>query len=441
MSLLLASLMALVVAQQLFAMPMSLGPGMSVENALLYVVAGALAFKIAVQRNLRFELRGLHMCFAVLLIYTALSIPAAALIADYWGYRPLAAIIAFKARMFDQFVFFAVFFYGLRSSQSALNVLKALLLMTAIANLVALLDAWGIVEAAGLVERDDGRAQGVMGESNQSAAFIASFLPGLAAFAFMTRGFTRLVWIAGLVISGAAMTISASRGGFLSTIVAVICGLFYFRRYISGRAIMTAAAIGAVILAIVLPIIASKYGWLLVNRIVDDSTSSNLAGASSGRLGIWSGALSVMAESPLSFFTGFGWFAYDAMPFRFATHNHYLSLWFDLGLVGLIYGTALLVFAMRIATRAVQFAPAAYRPVLMSFAIGTLAISIATFFVNLYTPWLWFWAYAGLALRIAANALSAHAESTATARSANIAATAKQDPFGWVSPAAQGTHR
>jgi hypothetical protein len=438
MSLLLGSLMALVISQQLFAMPLSLGPGLSVENALLYVVAGTLAFKIAVQRNIRYELRGFHTCFAVLLIYAALSIPAAALVGNYWGYKPLVAVISYKSRLFDQFIFFAVFFYGLRNTRSAVGVLKALLLMTAIANLVAILDAYGVVDAAGLIEREDGRAQGVMGESNQSAAFNATFLPGLVALAFMTRGPMRLVWIGGFAVSAAAMMISASRGGLLAVIVATLWGLFYFRRFISGRSIVTAAAIGAVILAIVLPIMASKYGLLLFNRLVDDSTNSNLAGASSGRLEIWAGALAVMTDSPLSFLTGFGWDAYNAMPFRYATHNHYLALWFDLGLVGLFCGVAVLVGSIGIAGRAAPTASTANRAILIAFAIGALAITIAAFFVNLFTPWLWFWAYAGLALRIAANSQRIAHSATAKAVTSKLS---MKDPFGWLGAPPQGTHR
>src|SRR5690606_37967743 len=78
MSLLLAALMALNVAEQVFALPLSLGPGLSAENALLYVVLAALLFKMAVQRTFRFELRELHVCFVVLIAYAALSIIAAA---------------------------------------------------------------------------------------------------------------------------------------------------------------------------------------------------------------------------------------------------------------------------------------------------------------------------------------------------------------------------
>jgi O-antigen ligase len=431
MILLLVGLMTLVSAQMLLALPLSLGPGLSAENAFLYVVFGALALRFGVGGNFRLELRSLHMCFVVLLVYAALSIAVAALVVQYPRYEILKAIMAFKARLADQFVFFAVFFYGVQGTRNALSVLKALLLLTTLANLGALLDAWGILDAPGLVDRADGRAQGIMGESNQSAAFIACFLPGLVAFALTSKGLARLVWLGGVTVSLTAMIISASRGGVLALLVATIWAAVYFRRYISARTVIATAGFGLLASLIVMPLIVSKYGWLLVNRFVSDTTSSDLAGASSGRIEIWTGALSVMANSPLSFITGFGWDVYNAMPFRFATHNHYVSLWFDLGLVGLIAGTALFVMAARTALKAFNHAGETERAVLGAFATGTLAIAVATFFVNLYTPWLWYWAYAGLVMRIAVNHQIEERREAAEESSARAVAPV-QDAYGWV---------
>lgn len=431
MTLLLSGLLTLVAAQILFALPLSVAPGLSAENALMYLVAGALVFKMGVQQRFRFELRDLHVCFAILLVYAAISIATAALVVQYPGYKVLKAIFAYKARLVDQFVFFVVFFYGVQESRSALNVLKVMLAMTALSNLGALLDAWGLIQAAGLVERGDGRAQGIMGESNQSAAFIACFLPGLVAFALQSSGVRRLLWIGGVTVSVVAMFISASRGGVLALILATAWAALHFRRYVSARSIIATVALGAVILAVSLPLIVSKYGWLLVNRFVSDSTSSDLAGASSGRIEIWSTALAVMERSPLSFITGFGWDVYDAMPFRFATHNHYLALWFDLGLVGLVGGTALLVLVARAALKAVPAAVNPYRSVLIAFVTGTVALAIAIFFVNLYTPWLWFWAYAGVVMRIVANQ-RAHTQEQTRETVAEPLQESHRDAYGWV---------
>lgn len=433
MSLLLAGLMALLAAERLFALPLSMGPGLSLENALLYVVAGTLAFKIGVQRNFRFELRELHVCFVILLAYATLSIVAASLVVQYPGYGLIKSVISLKSRWVDQFVYFLVFFYGLQYSRSAYNVLKMVVLITVIANAIALLDTFGYIEAAGLEERDDGRIQGVMGESNQSAAFIASFLPALTAFALLAMGWRRLVWIAGLIVTSAAMIISASRGGFLAVIVSSIWGMVRFRRHVSARSVLSAVALAVLVLVVSLPFILAEYGWLLTNRIVGDTTSSDMVGASSGRLDIWANAFATMTKSPVTFLSGFGWNVYNTMPFRLAPHNHYVALWFDLGLVGLVCGAALLVIVARAAASAVPFATEKYRPVLIAFAIGTVAIGFATFFVDLYTPWLWFWAYAGLVMRIAVNTWAQARVQTTVATAPQTPQQPVRDPFGWVS--------
>lgn len=433
MSFLLAGLMTLIVAQRLFALPLSLGPGLSVENALLYVVLAVLLFKMAVQRTFRFELRELHVCFFLLIGYAAVSIVAAAIIVQYPGYKTFQAIVTLKSRLVDQLVYFAVFFYGLQQSRSAFNVLKIVFVLMIAANLIALLDAWGYVEAAGLVEREDGRAQGVMGESNQSAAFIAAFLPGLAGLALMSTGLSRLFWIGGTFVAVAAMLISASRGAVVALFLAGVWALVLFRQYISGRVVAGALAIVAFVAVLASTILSARYGSLLMDRFISDSTSVDIVDVSSGRLDIWSNALAVMAQEPITFLSGYGWYVYKSMPFRLSPHNHYLALWFELGLVGLICGTAVLVLAVRAAVGAIGTVRSEYRNVLIAFAIGTMAIAIATFFVDLFTPWLWYWAYAGLVLRIAVNARVQARERAVPV--AERPAIVKPDMFGWVSTA------
>lgn len=429
MSFLLSALMALVAAEQLFALPLSVAPGLSVENALLYVMLGALIFKMALQRTVRFELRALHVCFIALIAYAVLSLIVSALVVQYPGYRTLKYIISIKARLVDQFVFFAVFFYGLHQSRSAYGVLKVLLMMVVLMNVVALLDGFGYMEAPGLIEREDGRAQGVMGESNQSAAFIATFLPALVGMTLMSGGIARLVWFGGLLVCAAAIFISASRGGLVAAFVSAIWGLACFRKYVSVRSIATAAGMALLVLVIALPLVMSQYGALLESRFVGDTSSVDIVDVSSGRLDIWANLLATMAQVPLTFLSGYGWEVYDWMPFRLSPHNHYLALWFDLGLVGLLCGISMLVIVARAAIKAVPLLSDPYRSVVMSFAIGTVAIATATFFVDLYTPWLYFWAYAGLVMRIVVNAGSPPQTVIETKPAA--VPLSKHDSFGW----------
>ncbi len=89
------------------------------------------------------------------------------------------------------------------------------------------------------------------------------------------------------------------------------------------------------------------------------------------------------------------------MPFRFSPHNHYLALWFNLGLVGLIYRRATCCSP----PSGAHAAPAwksrpPVRGQLIAFVVGAIAVCAAVFFVDLYDPWYYFWMYTGVVMRM-----------------------------------------
>jgi O-antigen ligase len=436
MRLLLALLIVLIVVTDILDLGLSMGPGLSVKNAMLYVIAVALVFKMIVQQNFVFDLRALHTCFALLIGYSLLSLFTAYFVVEYPRYSLIESGISLKSRLIDHAIFFLVFFYGLRGSRTAHSLLKVLLLAVVIGNGVALLNALGVISIGDMEQRRDGRMTGVMGESNQDAAFVSLFIPALAGAMMAGRGLWRLLWLAGLIFSVGVIVLTASRGAFVGIFVSAMCGVLLFRRYFPVGRMLAAAGGAAVIAVLVFAVMSIEYGDLLYKRIVGDSVSSDMVGASSGRIEIWSTALAAMAKNPLTFLTGFGWNVYWSMPFRLSPHNHYLSLWFNVGLVGLVCGTAILVLAGREAFKALPYAEREYHWVLISFVIGTIAISVATFFVDLYTPWLWYWAYAGLVLRIAVNARAQRAQQVQQPMRTSVPSPAR-DPFGWVRTARQ----
>lgn len=426
MRFMLAAVVMFVAISDIFAWNPGLAPGLSTKNALLYMLAAALALKLTVGRNFTWELRGLHVAFAVLILYAILSMLAAAFVVDYPRYKIVASAINLKSRLVDQAIFFLVFFYALSETRNAYAMIKWMLIAAMFANIIAVLDAWGFVQVGELEERADGRMQGVMGESNQYAAFVITFLPALVAAVMWSRGVRRMFWLVGLMISTGAMIMAVSRGAFVAVLVASVWGALLLRRHISAQRVVSIAGAFALVLLVALAILSVRYGDLLYERVLGDSRSSDLVGASSGRTEIWSTAIAAMIDKPITLLTGFGWDVYWTMPFRYSPHNHYLALWFNLGVVGLICGVALLVCVVResrVAVDRVQLPE--YQAAIAAFLFGALAIAVATFFVDLYTPWLWFWAYAGLVMRIAVNAKRTEAstrERTAP-RSAN--------PYGW----------
>lgn len=414
-----------------------LAPGLSAKNALLYLLAAALVLKLTITRDFGFELRGVHVGFALLIGYAVLSMLAAAFVVGYDRYNLFQSAINLKSRLVDQAIFFLVFFYGLRESRNAFSIFKVLLCAVAIANLMAMLDAWGIVSIGDIEEREDGRMQGIMGESNQYAAFVTLFIPAFVAALFHSRGVRRLGWLVALLISTGALIMAVSRGAFVAVFVAAVWGGFLLRRHISASKVVGIAGAGLLVIVIAVAALSVRYGDLLYQRVLGDSSSSDIVGASSGRTEIWATAIARMADTPATLFTGFGWDVYWAMPFRYSPHNHYISLWFNLGLVGLVCGTMLLVYVVREARQAVDRTPVREQQlVLAGFVFGALGIAIATFFVDLYTPWLWFWAYAGLVMRIAVNTrIESRIESQAEVHG-ETAMGPRADAFGWVARAA-----
>ena len=108
-----------------------------------------------------------------------------------------------------------------------------------------------------------------------------------------------------------------------------------------------------------------------------------------------------------SLITGFGWDAYNAMPFHFATHNHYLSVWFELGIPGLAAFVFILAYVIVMARKALDAPSTLMRPYLLGFLFGMFPLTIAIFFGNLVNPWPYVWLYIGIAMRAAVLALEA----------------------------------
>lgn len=436
MRLLLTALIFFLTLSSVFAWDPGPAPGVKIKNVILYLLAIGLLFNFTIERKFKLELTPIQITFVVMIGYCILSYLAVVLFADYPRYDWLTSGFDLKNRPIDQMLFFLVFFYGVRTQKDAMFLLQCLVFSWVLSHAVAILDATGYVHIGDIDQRGDGRVQGAVGESNQYGAFVVLTLPAALAAAIASRGLWRWFWAGGAALTGITLIMTVSRGAFVATVFAALAGAYIFRRYLSVGRIFTwmvgAAAAGVVLLVVV---IGAGFGDLLYDRLITSVSSKDLGGTSSGRTEIWATAFEVMMESPVTLLTGFGWNAYWAMPFRFSPHNYYLAQWFNLGLPGLICSILLLVLPARVARQAAMIAAPNVRPLLIGFVLSTLAFAIATFFVDLYVPWLYFWAYAGLTMRLAMIARhDAHApvavESPAAAPSARRA-----DRYGWISAA------
>lgn len=407
-------------------------PGIKIKNALMYAIILGLFLRMTFQRY-RIQLPGMLTLWGVMVGYSIVTYAVIVLAIDYPHYDWLQSGLQLKNQMVDYMLLFLVFFYGLRSTEDAIVVLKVLLICFALSHIVAVLDALGYVQIGDIELRRDGRVQGTVGESNQYGALVALSLPAIAAAIFTTRGVWRLFWMAAAAMTALTLVMTVSRGAFVATAFAALLALYLFRHYVRPTKLVMAVASSLAVAVLALAVAYSLgFGDLLDRRMLGSAVkSSDLSGLSSGRTDIWASVMEVMLENPLTLLTGFGWNAYAAMPFRWATHNHYLWAWFNLGVPGLVCSVLLLVVPIKVALSASRVANAAIRPHLMGFVVGITAVAVALFFVNLYSPWLYVWAYIGIVMRIAVNVTEQPV--TAPARVSAAAAPAGQGrgAHGW----------
>lgn len=433
----LATTALFLLATEALNLELSLLPGLSAKNLLIYLIAVMLAMRLVVGRGSVMDAGKLQGAFIVQIGYALITMLVGVMLIQYPRYEFFDSFIKLKGTLIDQYIFFLVFLFGVQSGDEAIKVIKGLLLGVLCVNAVTVLDAMGVLEV-GLRIRDDGRVGGAMGESNQYAGFIVAFLPATIAMAVAARGFMRLFWLGAALVGSLALVMTASRGGFVGLAMACATGAYLYRHLISYSRV-AGWALGSLVLLVVV-VALSPYGGLLAERMIGQSSSVDAFEASSGRSQIWVDLFAAMYANPISFITGYGWDVYWSMPFNFSPHNHYFSLWFNLGLVGLFAGTYLLFSAIARARRASLHASPPYRGQLIAFVLGGVGICAAVFFVDMYKPWNYFWMYGGVMMRMILCLNESPASETQAVPAAR-SATKPRDPYGWSQPAHGGGSR
>ncbi|MGO9327227.1 MAG: O-antigen ligase family protein [Steroidobacteraceae bacterium] len=398
-----SALILMLVFCNIFSLELSLAPGLSAKNAVLYIAASFIAFRLVVSRNFHLEMGQFVAVFISLVAYAVATWLVAGLFIEYKGYSLLNSGILLKSDLVDPLIFFLTFLYGARSSQDAIMILKVILIGGVLMHLATLGDAFNIYSVGDFMG-EGGRMAGPIGEPNGYGDFIAMFLPPLCAAIATSRGLARLWWVVATALSVAALLTTASRAAFIAVLLSSALGAYLLRRYLPAEKILPWLAKAAFVGFIVVFAVSVEFGELLYSRIVGQSQTISAATLSSGRTEFWSDLINLMMAHPLTLLTGFGWDSYSTMGFYFAAHNYYLALWFNLGLPGLILGITPFFIVIRTAWRAIDQANSAYQPYLIAFIFTVLATLIAVFFGEIFGPWQYFWSYAGLAMRLAIDA-------------------------------------
>src|SRR5215469_9935663 len=133
-------LIGILTASDIFQTGLSLGPGLSVKNALLYPIALGLLFRMALTGRFRMRLPIVNVAFIVWVVYAALTWIACVTMIHYPGYEPLQTGIELKSVLIDSALFFFTCFYALEGEQDFILLTKTLAACIGIANILTLAD-------------------------------------------------------------------------------------------------------------------------------------------------------------------------------------------------------------------------------------------------------------------------------------------------------------
>jgi O-antigen ligase len=393
-----------------FSLDMSMGPGLSVKNALIYPIALGLLFRMALTGRFRLRLPVLNAAFVVWVAYAILTWIAIVTVIHYPGYEIRETGISLKALLMDSAIFFFTFFYGVESERDFLVLTKTLAFAVGMANILTLADVAGIIHlgiTVGSSGVEEGRVFGVFGHANDTGALIVCLLPMLTAVATSSRGWMKAFWYASALASIAVLMLTVSRGAYVAVAIGYAWGVWLCRRYLPTSRVVAWVLIGLSSLVVAVGVAAAvmpDFVQTLSERLLNQSMAVSVATASSGRTSLWLASFAVMMQHPVTFLTGYGWRTHQLM-FTLVTHNYYLDQWFSLGLVGLLALLTIFYQTVSTALRAVAAAEAHLRPYMMALVFGMLGLAVAIFFVNLERPWDYIWIYVGLTLRAAVDAV------------------------------------
>ena len=386
-------------AEATFELQMGIGLGLSATNLLLYLLIFTILARAALTNaDIQIPMLGVHVAFGAFAAYAALS----------WGlnglfdptYPVFKGLMTLKNEIVDNFLFFLVFFFGANNYDEAKRVFLFALHLIAIMTVLTIVDASAMFNLGIMEQEPGGRVSGPIGSSNQYGAFMAFFVPIFAAMAMGSKGVARLAWWFVFLCSFGLLIATGSRGTYVAMLAAVVIGVKFISPFFDRRAIRRVGLqMAAVLLLITVSVALTNLE--LVERRLEQSTSTNMDELSSGRSAIWTATVLVQAENPYTFIYGNGWNSHEHSGIWKSAHNTYLLILYELGIIGLVLFIVLLgsvVWQVRVLVMRTE---GKERTLMSGLAFGFFGVIVAIMFLDLYSPWFYIWSFLGMSLRIA----------------------------------------
>ncbi len=348
-------------------------PGLNPLNVMLLSVFFTWSLSRIVRGEPIFRPSRLGWTLGALVALTAISVVRGAAFPTGYGYRAGESIYAL-IRCAMTFTFYFITLAMVRGEKDRRHLAWAIAL--------ALIAESACTIAYGRNGRG-ARALGSFGQSNELGAFLAMFTAFTAALLPATRRlFARLLLAAGVLAGIIAALMSVSRGA----LVALAAGLLYV-------GLRSSRTFTLLLVAVLLtsPWWAPDY---VRNRVlgtqveVEEEGETELEGSAQLRVDTWKAIVTVVREHPLDGvgFTGLGYVLPETgsalgLEVKDTSHNTYLRMLGEMGILGLILFVLLLWRCGRLAADGVRAATSRFdRQVAVGLGAATLAMAISCAF-------------------------------------------------------------
>ena len=395
---LLIILMTVLLIDMAAGLGVSIGYGLSGKNILLYVLLIIISLRAATDsRGLHFSDLDVHARFLSLIIYAMVTIFIASIFSP--TYDSFLGIKTLKNQLLDLYLFMFVYCYGVDRRVDYVDILRFIVITVMILSFITLIDFLNIPDL-GLIGTHKGRIEGPFGSANQYGALLAFLLPlTLTTMRPEIRKWKKSLWLLGVLIMGALLLATGSRGAFVSTVVGSGIGVFLLRRFLDMRQVAKFAAVAFGFFVVFVIIFLIFNADLIMDRL-EKTTSGNIYVASAGRLEIWTTAILIMLEWPLSFLVGNGWNSFGASGIWKSAHNEYVDRFYELGVIGLaLFASLLYTVTIRVRRRIAE-ADDESRRILIGYVFSMSIVVVNIFFSGLPDTWVVIWIISGLIMGI-----------------------------------------
>ncbi|MCK5359947.1 MAG: O-antigen ligase family protein [Gammaproteobacteria bacterium] len=374
-------------------------PGISLKNIAIYSLVMALLIVNPAQNQPLIAKNKVNVPIFLFIAYCLISLLATAMFKVVPNYSMFGQLILFKSYM-DPYVLFILTYSLLHDEKSIHRLLTALVVLLVVFLAITVLSSFNIVS----VERasvDDrwGRTRGAFAEANQFAAYLACFIPLLAAFFITAKSKVIKFVIAGIVFLALyVLLLTGSRGGLVALAVAIAVYYILASKQDIGKTLLNLIGIYLLIIFMVVLVFftlpeTTANGLLLkiTGKFVEESSTDY----SSGRFGMWTMALGYFISSPVF---GTGWATFIPL-FGGNSHNDYILFLVTLGVIGLYLFVRIFITLFKSAMYW-RKQDQKYAQFYNAYIGGLSAFMVAMIFVNIYNPSYFVMMYSALILKL-----------------------------------------